>query len=97
VASQKLHDRTARLRRFFPKQHVHTPILRFELCTGNVLGHILAHKGIVGSSIGASDNGQRWRCDGKLARMRISGLLDNAAAIASFGSPLEPLQRIVYA
>src|SRR5512146_1736500 len=29
--------------------------------------------------------------------MRISGLLDNAAAIASFGLPLEPLQRILYA
>ncbi len=38
-----------------------------------------------------------WRCDGKPARMRISGLLDNAAAIASFGPPLEPLQRILYA
>ncbi len=28
--------------------------------------------------------------------MRRSGLLDNAAAIASFGPPLEPLQRILY-
>ena len=36
-------------------------------------------------------------CDGKSARMRISGLLDNSAAIASFGPPLEPLQRILYA
>src|SRR3989442_6527311 len=35
-------------------------------------------------------------CDGKSARMRISGLLDNAAAITSFGPPLEPLQRILY-
>jgi len=31
------------------------------------------------------------------ARMRISGFLDNSAAIASFGLPLEPLQRILYA
>jgi hypothetical protein len=38
-----------------------------------------------------------WCCDGKPARMRLSGLLDNAAAIASFGHPLEPLQRILYA
>ena len=37
------------------------------------------------------------RCDGKSARMRISGLLDHSAAIASFGPPLEPLQRILYA
>src|SRR5690349_16295721 len=29
--------------------------------------------------------------------MRLSGLLDNAAAIVSFGPPLEPLQRILYA
>src|SRR5512139_413139 len=29
--------------------------------------------------------------------MRLSGRLDNAAAIASFGPPLEPLQRILYA
>jgi hypothetical protein len=36
-------------------------------------------------------------CDGKSARMRISELLDNSAAIASFGLPLEPLQRILYA
>src|SRR6266480_6735710 len=36
-------------------------------------------------------------CDGKSARTRISGLLDNSAAIASFGLPLEPLQRILYA
>src|SRR5260370_39640856 len=35
--------------------------------------------------------------DGKSARTRISGLLDNSAAIASFGLPLEPLQRIPYA
>ena len=35
------------------------------------------------------------RCDGKSARMRISGLLGNAAAIASFGPPLEPLQPIL--
>src|SRR5438270_9619094 len=36
-------------------------------------------------------------CDGKSARMRISGLLDTTAAIASFGLLLEPLQRILYA
>jgi hypothetical protein len=36
------------------------------------------------------------RCDGKSARMRISRLLDNSAAIASFGPPLEPLTRILY-
>jgi len=36
-------------------------------------------------------------CDGKSARMRISGLLDNSAAIASFGLLLEPLQRILSA
>ena len=29
--------------------------------------------------------------------MRISGLLDKAAAIATFSSPLEPLQRVLYA
>jgi hypothetical protein len=29
--------------------------------------------------------------------MAVSGLLDNGAAIASFGLPLEPLQRILYA
>src|SRR5512141_251195 len=40
---------------------------------------------------------QRWRCNGKPARMRLSGLPDNAAAIASFGPALEPLQRILYA
>jgi hypothetical protein len=28
--------------------------------------------------------------------MRISGLPDNATAIAGFGLPLEPLQRILY-
>jgi hypothetical protein len=35
-------------------------------------------------------------CDGKSGRMRVSGLLDDSAAIASFGPPLEPLQRILY-
>jgi hypothetical protein len=30
--------------------------------------------------------------DGELWRMRTSGLLDNPAAIPSFGLPLEPLQ-----
>src|SRR5436190_5680966 len=33
----------------------------------------------------------------KSACMRISGPLDTSAAIASFGLPLEPLQRILYA
>jgi len=32
------------------------------------------------------------RCDGKSVLMHLSGLLDQAAAIASFCPPLEPLQ-----
>jgi hypothetical protein len=63
VASQKLHDRTARLRRSLPKQHVRAPVHRFELRAGNVLGQILAHQEIAGDGIGAADNDQRGRCD----------------------------------
>ena len=40
---------------------------------------------------------RRSPCDGKPARIRLSGRLDNAAAIASFGLALEPLQRFLYA
>jgi len=47
--------------------------------------------------LGASGNDQHWRSDGKPAPVRISGWLDNAAAIASFGLALEPLQRFLYA
>jgi hypothetical protein len=37
------------------------------------------------------------RCGGNSAPMRISGLLNDAAVRASFGPPLESLQRILYA
>jgi len=69
---------------------------------------VLAHLDVESCSIGGSQESQACvqaglrlpapgRCDGNSARMRISGLLNNAAAIASFGPALEPLQRIPYA